>query len=430
MVALPSIQSAPSLWEGLALKNFKEQDEIKKKLIRIFNHAKNINDADRTVIHALELKLDCEDLYFLSKIKRAAHRCNLLNQTPLHERKRLEKLPSEIIVHILSFLSLNEISKMNKVSTRFAQILEDPLNIGYLISYGSIFCKNSSQLLNLSERYGDEIRKLNFTTVKNSSLGNISSESMGQILDNCPNLRSCQLVGNAFDKAHYKLLTKCVQLEELTFFDCRCLSDDHLLEILAKTPNLKKLNVWGCSQLTDKAFESISTRCENLEFINLSFCDNVTRQGYASLAKCKELQRLIARFCQLTMKELEEIGKCSKLKILEISVEKLTDQILLALSHLPLSELHLKSRNPWIELTDYGLEEFSFNCHTLQHLNLENVDEVTHEGVLSVIRKNPSLQTLKFRSSKNINFNLLLKQLPGNCSLKKLISGSNVWYWL
>ncbi|PFH58977.1 hypothetical protein XA68_12953 [Ophiocordyceps unilateralis] len=327
---------------------------------------------------------------------------------------RWDKLPYEICVHVLSFLSPKDLVRASRVSQSFYK-----------------FCFDG-QLWTSFDASGF------YQEIPADSLARIIVAA-GPFVNDL-NLRGCVQV------EHYKraevIVRACKNLVNATLEGCRNLQKHTLHSLLRTNEKLMHLNLTGLAAVSNTSCKIISESCPCLESLNVSWCEKVEARGIkAIIDRCTHLKDLrageVRGFGSLLVAEsifktnrLERLVLCGCVELtdealkvmmhgMEPEFDILTDRPIVPprrLRHLDLSRCsHLSSMGvraighvtPDLEglqlsgcksLTDAALEPILATTPRLTHLELEDLEDLTNSVLSEHLAKSPCAASLKHLS--------------------------------
>ncbi|KAI3525676.1 hypothetical protein L1887_04656 [Cichorium endivia] len=164
--------------------------------------------------------------------------------------------------------------------------------------------------------------------------------------------------------------------------------------LVGSCPGLQAVDVSHCSQFGDREAAALSCAAE-LREVKMDKCLRVTDVGLAQIAiGCVKLEKISMKWCL----EITDLGidllskKCPHLKHLSVSYLKISNESLISLSRLKKLEALLMVGCGLV--ADEGLHFLGNNCPSLQVLDVSRCEQVTSDGLISVIRGCKNLQKL------------------------------------
>ena len=107
-------------------------------------------------------------------------------------------------------------------------------------------------------------------------------------------------------------------LVHLGLHDCRCVTNQFIVDIVPRCRNLNTIDLSNCRSLTDVGISALGAGCSQLQSIDLTFCDQVTDAGISALgAGCGQLQSINLEHCdQVTDAGISALrAGCSQLRL-------------------------------------------------------------------------------------------------------------------
>lgn len=253
-------------------------------------------------------------------------------------------MPSELRVHVFSFLEPKELVRVSSVSRLFHETSFD----------GQLWAS-----LDASEFYRE-----------------IPAESLSKIiLSTAPfikdlNLRGCIQISQ---KRAHMLVNACGNLVNATLEGCRNLPRAAIHALLRNNANLRYVNLTGLTAVCNSTCELMAESCKQLETLKVSWCKNVDSRGVQAVVEgCPLLKDLragdIRGFDDLNV--AEALFKRNNLERLVLSgCADLTDDALRTMIHGVDPEIDI--------LTDLPIVP----PRKLRHLDLSRCFDLTTEGV-------------------------------------------------
>ncbi|XP_023324560.1 F-box/LRR-repeat protein 4 [Eurytemora carolleeae] len=252
-------------------------------------------------------------------------------QSRLEERERnpgdsnlglFDRLPREIMLHILSYLDLITLVQISGVSTLFREFVSDPYLYTSLDLKDIFYCA-SSQTLSWLETRCSALVELdlswcgNYGKIKPSALQQFietTGHTLNSIrLDNChvatvsvlntivsfsPNLKRLSL-GNChlLTLPDFHLLSQLENLVSLNLYRTS-VGQTSIITILCNNRKLKHLCLAGCQNIDGDEVCIVLSHCQlDLECLDLWRCSTLSDRGIASLSLCTKLRDLDIGWC-------------------------------------------------------------------------------------------------------------------------------------
>ncbi len=198
-------------------------------------------------------------------------------------------------------------------------------------------------------------------------------------LNDCTGLSSEAIAG---------LAGACSDLRQLQISRCTHVSDSALASLLSTTPLLERLNVDGCSKVGNEALLAACFNCPLLRELHcwtVPLLSDETLECFVSAAAgrsaCSALETLDLGECTaLTASALAAFFRVTpRLKSLDLTSCKLSDNVLLSISGAPLLT-HL-SLSKCTGVTDAGIVAIADGCAQLVHLDLNSCSDLTGDAL-------------------------------------------------
>lgn len=252
----------------------------------------------------------------------------------------IDRLPDEIILYILSFLSLETILICERVSARWRKLSRDPsiwrnivirysgkpdlikacdignmnlffshcqyihcIKLQYIYDYPLILSllKNCTNLISLElvmcsisldfQEHVSLWKKLKKLNLKNTLCIHNSSEMLFKF-DDFKDLTFLALPNFGLSTHNFSSLLECKNLNHIFIEKIKCLSLDNIRQlILGRQQILICLHIYGGSSVDDNCLQilSHSPRLKDLAIVN---CDNLTDEGLLSLINYKLIENI------------------------------------------------------------------------------------------------------------------------------------------
>lgn len=301
-------------------------------------------------------------------------------------------MPSELRVHIFSYLEPKELVRISTVSQLFHKISFD----------GQLWAS-----LDASQFYRE---------IPAESLSKIILSTAAFIKD--LNLRGCVQISQ---RCAHMLVNACGNLASATLEGCRNLPRAALHALLSNNENLRYLNLTGLAAVSNSTCALMAESCKQLETLKVSWCKNVDSRGIQAVVegcpllkdlragdtkgfddlsvaetffKTNNLERLVLSGCADLTDEALQTMICG----VDPEVDILTDLPIVPsrkLRHLDLSRCPdlttegVEVIGPFVpdlegfqisgcsSLTDAALEPIFANAQKLTHIEMEDLHEVT-----------------------------------------------------
>ncbi|KAI9679783.1 MAG: hypothetical protein M1817_004797 [Caeruleum heppii] len=219
----------------------------------------------------------------------------------------------------------------------------------------------------------------------------------------------------------------CRNLENISLEGC-LLNEKPLYFLLARNKSLVHVNLSGLCAATNSACRTIAKNCPQLEYLNISWCHNINNRGVAAVVDgCSKLKDLrvsdikglndksfMNRLFEKNTLERLVLHHCSEvgddgLKVLMEGIDNEVDP-LTGRAHVPPRKLrHLDlSKNP--TLTDKSLQSMVGNVPDLEGLQLGGCHELTDAAFTDLFDSMPKLTHLDLEELTEIS-NVTLQKL-------------------
>ncbi|KAK3595438.1 hypothetical protein CHS0354_003433 [Potamilus streckersoni] len=310
----------------------------------------------------------------------------------LLKEPHINVLPSSLLLHIFSYLSLFDIlRKASLVCKYWYNLCRDPslwryLNLGYQM-------KLTDQVLGQLSLFSERVIYVDLT--------------------------DCRFLTNTGIRA---LLNRCRYLQTLKLMRCLDITDDAFigLDIGKASPHIQKLHFEGCSRLTDKTIIQFAKGCPDIQLLHLNHCNRMTDEGIVTLAEnCHKLKRLLLDHCQMVTDDsaralahncpdLEylnlmscglsdegvfQLAKLKKLKVLDLSnIAKLTPRSVVKVAQhcTQLECLNISLNHVMDDACMTGIAQFGSNLRRLYCVSCN----ITDEGLKNLAKYRPNLEAL------------------------------------
>ncbi|XP_037092613.1 F-box/LRR-repeat protein 7-like isoform X2 [Pollicipes pollicipes] len=278
-----------------------------------------------------------------------------------HKPAPFDRLSDELILHVFSYLSTNDLCYCARVCRRWYFLVWEPQ------LWTSITLTGETTGADRALR---QIVKL------------LCRDSPGTL---CPAVERVLLNGCArlTDRGLSLLARRCPELRHLELRGCANVSNQALFEVVTHCPGLEHLDVTGCHRVTCIDFSEVLSSVDrqlNLQYVDLTDCHNLTDAGLKVIVhNCPQLQHLYMRRC-----------------------EQVTD---LGIKHVPSYCVNLRefSISDCCRVTDYGLHELARLGPTLRYLSVAKCDRVSDAGVKQVARSCYKLRYLNVRGCEAVS---------------------------
>ncbi|XP_023244318.1 F-box/LRR-repeat protein 14-like [Centruroides sculpturatus] len=192
-------------------------------------------------------------------------------------------------------------------------------------------------------------------------------------------------------------------LEHLNLSYCN-ITDDITLIFVKHMPNLLHLDLTSCFNITDLTVNAIAKYLLKLRTLRLAWCRDITDNSLANIKVTNETGEYDKNINCTSSNNLSTIDKLNQYSLIETEHSSLT-------SVKGLRELDICG---CIKITDQTLK-FGILFLELNYLNLSLCQNITDEGLISIGKNNPSLETfILSQCSKITDFGISnsIKYLP------------------
>jgi F-box and leucine-rich repeat protein 2/20 len=309
------------------------------------------------------------------------------------------EMPTELRIHILSYLTPKEITRCSRVSKEWHTMCFDGQLWQRLDTSAYYRDISSDALVKIINRAGPFVRDLNLRgciqlkdawTTKGieQSCKNLENFSLEGCLIDRPSLHSflnlnsrlvhinlCGLAGASFDTM--RLISKnCPKLEHLNVTWCTNVSTSGLRHIISACPLLKDLRAGETRGWDNVDFAVQLFKRNRLERLILTNCDSLTNEFVSALMQGVD--------SDIDFTTGRAICEPRKLKHLDLSrCRFLTDAAILSMAHyVPYLEgLQLAKLSG---ITDLALTTLFPTLNVLTHLDLEELESLTNASLVSL----------------------------------------------
>ncbi|XP_043188259.1 F-box/LRR-repeat protein 7-like isoform X1 [Amphibalanus amphitrite] len=359
-----------------------------------------------------------------------------------HKSAPFDRVSDELILHIFSYLSTNELCYCARVCRRWYFLVWEPQLWTSITLTGEttgadralrqivkLLCRDNpgtlchtvervelngcarltDRGLSLLARRCPELRHLELR-----GCSQVGDQAVMDIVSHCPNLQHLDLTGchrvrcldlsqagadhrlnlqyldltdchNLTDDSLRVIARHCPQLQHLYMRRCEQLTDAGIRHVPSLCPGLREFSISDCSRVTDFSLRELARLGPTLRYLSVAKCDRVSDAGVAQVARsCYKLRYLNVRGCEaVSDAALELVARCcQRLRALDIGKCDVTDHGLKVLAqHCPnLKKLSVKSCEM---ISDAGVKYVAYYCRGLQQLNIQD-SPVTLEGYRTV----------------------------------------------
>jgi F-box and leucine-rich repeat protein 2/20 len=323
-------------------------------------------------------------------------------------------LPHEIRVHILQFLSPQQIIRLSSVSRSWHDMCFD----GQL--WTELDCQSyyqritSEALIKIMLRAGAFVKNLNLrgcVQLRDQWL------SLGTRMTNqeCRNLENFSIEGCKIERSsiHFFLLRN-PRLLHINMPSMQNINNATMKIIAAHCPLLEFLNIDWCSQVDTKGLKRVVQSCPRLTDLRASEIRGLDDKEFMmELYQRNGLERLIIQQCDTLTDEALTILTNG----IEPEIDPLSERTIVPprrLRHLDISKCR--------SLTDKGLKSMAYNLPYLEGFRLCQNQALTDDGLLDIFCNTPRLTHLEVEEVDQLTNALLtaLAAAPGASSLEHL----------
>nr|CAD7400431.1 unnamed protein product [Timema cristinae] len=337
------------------------------------------------------------------------------SQEFLMDDANIEELPLELLVHIFSYLSLEELfSSVQHVCLYWKHVYESPILWSNTI-YRPDLNMGESQMVQFLKQI-PRLRKINVTRPIDADI------FVDSVVQSCPDIHVFH-APNIYDLSCDHLKTLVTRYPHLDSFSIKIGQSDvgRFIEILSGLKRLKSLKIRvifstsfrgklrpiadGCPSLkhltligsgyyvtSDDMSYFLEKKKDTLVYLNVQ-CLSLTPQVLKLLSSSKSLEDLKIGSMSIQKRSFAYFfGLTSRLKRLAIRYYRELEPALSEMFHIPwksLSYLHLSY------LTKMSLESIFCNCPSLETLYLDGADSLMTDGDFASIHKLSKLSRLR-----------------------------------
>ncbi|XP_043226730.1 F-box/LRR-repeat protein 7-like isoform X1 [Amphibalanus amphitrite] len=352
-----------------------------------------------------------------------------------HKPAPFDRLPDELILHIFSYLSTNELCFCARVCRRWYFLVWEPQLWTSITLTGEttgadralrqivkLLCRDTpgtlchtvervelngcarltDRGLSLLARRCPQLRHLELR-----GCANVSNQALFEVVTNCPGLEHLDVTGchriTCIDFSSEALAGSerqlCLQYIDLT--DCHSLTDAGLQVIVHNCPQLQHLYMRRCDQLTDLGIRHVPSYCVSLREFSISDCSRVTDYGLHELARLGPTLRYlsVAKCDRVSDAGVKQVARsCYKLRYLNVrGCEAVSDASMEVVARCcqRLRALDIGK----CDVTDHGLKMLSQNCPNLKKLSVKSCEMISDAGIKFIAYYCRGLQQLNIQDS-------------------------------
>ncbi|XP_069132056.1 uncharacterized protein [Argopecten irradians] len=357
-------------------------------------------------------------------------------------------LPDEILLHILSYLTLEDLARCALTCTDFHRVAMDDSLWKYITvkkkhhltdeSLAQIGKRHPASLAFI-QCHGDNItarglRDLFRECADSLKELNLCGCSRGALTGDCILLHaSARCHGlthidaswcNVTDSGIGAISGSCDRLESLCINGCQNVKDEGLETVIKKHgKSLRHLEMFGCFNITPKSIRFLATHCLNLLNLNLGQCYKLTDSCISQLSSSLgRVENLDLRGC----KQIKDnciryvVKNCPRLQTISLAnCPNITD-----VSMLEVSTYITDIRNIDIcgcrNITDNSIRALANNCQNLRNIDISSTG-CSHRSVSMLANFcNQRLETVKLNFLSDITDPVIIK-LAKHCRRLKLL---------
>ncbi|XP_012555327.2 F-box/LRR-repeat protein 7 isoform X1 [Hydra vulgaris] len=319
--------------------------------------------------------------------------------------------PDEVILCIMSYLSLSDILNMSCVCKQLYRIgMDDSLwkvirikRHCYMTDLTlSKIAKRHPEVLSITQCNGKRLTEdglkhlflvvsdsLKDFSISGCSGGVLNSEAvLLHLASHCKNIEILDISWS--NVTNIGITAICLNLPRIVCLllnGCQGITNDSIVQIAEKySESLKTLEIFGCFNVSPQTINKLIEKCFHIRKLNLGQCHKVTNNSISLIAKhLKKLQSLDIRGCmQVRDNSLcELIENCHELTSLVVAnCPAITDITLYSLSNHSSIIKNLDACGCG-KITDKGVRSLVKGCTKLQSLDLSST-KVTGRSVISI----------------------------------------------
>ncbi|XP_064634992.1 uncharacterized protein LOC135492433 [Lineus longissimus] len=357
-------------------------------------------------------------------------------------------LPDELLLHILSYLNHQDLTRVARTCSQMYRITQDEtlwkhimirnksnLHDDHLDEIGSrsplsiclIQCLGdnitSRGLRNLFRHCADTLQELN---IMGCSRGELTGDNIiFHAAAKCQNLTHVDMSWtNVNDTVLISMANCSRRLVSLNISGCQAITDDGLIGVVKKHgDSLRSIEAFGCFNITPKGIKALGQYCRKLVTLNIGQCYKVTDASVSQLASslekvkhldfrgCKQVKDSCMRKIVRSCKNLESITLANCPGATDLSLVEIATY-LPSIRYVDMSGCKL--------VTDVGMRSIAHNCYLVEHLDLSSTGVTNKSVSLLASYCSQRLQVLKLNFCKDITEQGLVK-LARNCKRLKLM---------
>jgi len=324
----------------------------------------------------------------------------------------MEKLPSEVIFNIFTFLDLKQIITCSKVS-RFWNNLISELSLWKILNFRTIKTQNiNTAITQLISIHGSKALSLSLSIYQSEKLTN---ETLTQILTLCPNLTRLDIGGfwgylnNIINDSTLMAIPDCLpNLTELNISRIETVNGNIVSKIVEKCTKLQRINLSETNMVLgdwETGFLiSIGEHLPNIRYYNAFNAISTSHRKSISLSIATHCKYLEQFYADNVYPEVIQalITNCPNITRLYIPGAKITDlQIALIANTYSNLELFCVSSNGVV--TDAAIITLALKCPKLEYVRISWCLKTTNKSILELVKNCKNLRYLSLENLPTIN---------------------------
>ncbi|OWF51484.1 uncharacterized protein LOC110449096 [Mizuhopecten yessoensis] len=357
-------------------------------------------------------------------------------------------LPDEILLHILSYLTMEDLARCARTCTDYHRVaMDDSLwkyitvkkkhhltddSLGQIgkrhpVSLAFIQCHGDSittrGLRDLFRECGDSLKELNLC---GCSRGALTGDCI--LLHASARCRGLTHIDaswcNVTDSGIGAISGTCDRLESLCINGCQNVKDEGLETVLKKHgKSLRHLEMFGCFNVTPKSIRYMANHCLNLMTLNLGQCYKLTDSCISQLSSSlSRVENLDLRGC----KQIKDnciryvVKNCPRLQTISLAnCPNITDVSMLEVSTY-LTDIRNIDVCGCRNITDNSIRALANNCQNLRNIDISSTGCSQRSVSMLANFCNQRLETVKLNFLSDITDSVIIK-LAKHCRRLKLL---------